>query len=149
MLSRRSLPLAALRSVTFADFRELAVIVLLTPLVEIAVRSLPLDRSATLFGLTLVGSEDLAANEPTPLPPWARQRISLHRRALRHLPFDVTCLRRSLILGHRLRSLHPLIHVGVQRIEGRLRAHAWVEVCGYALESGPGRYQPLRRVGVT
>ena len=54
-------------------------------------------------------------------------------------PIDATCLRQSLLVYWwlRRRGLAPELKIGVQRNDGALDAHAWVELDGHALASGP------------
>ena|SRR5581483_8459861 len=48
--------------------------------------------------------------------------------AYRVLPFEFTCLRRSIVLCRlrRRRGLAAYLRIGVRKREGRLEAHAWV-----------------------
>jgi Transglutaminase-like superfamily len=47
------------------------------------------------------------------------------------------CLRRSLVLGFLLREHAPLLRIGVQRdSDQNLRAHAWIDVGGLAVDAG-------------
>jgi hypothetical protein len=50
--------------------------------------------------------------------------------AARHLPWQPSCLPRSLVLWFLLRrqGVSAELRIGVQKREGDLKAHAWVEV---------------------
>lgn len=97
------------------------------------------------------------ATDPTPatevsrtdLPSWARRRVRATRRVLRHWPFGDTCLRQALISGYLLHRLGPSLHLGVARIDGEIRAHAWVVVEGGILDPrvAATSYQTLRQPG--
>ena len=71
------------------------------------------------------------------------------RRAYRLSPFRRSCLKESLATLGLLRSLgYPArLAIGVKNSRPPLDAHAWVEIDGIPLGSGPGPYTPLRRVG--
>ncbi len=53
--------------------------------------------------------------------------------------FNTSCLRQSLLVYSRLRRLGfaPTLQIGIRPIPGTLDAHAWVELDGKALQSGP------------
>lgn len=59
--------------------------------------------------------------------------------AARHHLYDMTCLRRSLVLERLLRRCgHPaLLQIGVCRQGGELRAHSWVEHEGQPIGDHP------------
>lgn len=66
-------------------------------------------------------------------------------RVLRWGPFDGTCLRRAVVGGYFLRRRHPLLRIGVNKVDGKVAAHAWVEVCGFGLDpDGGAAYRVLR-----
>jgi hypothetical protein len=55
-------------------------------------------------------------------------------RMLRSWPFGDTCLRQALVGGQRLRRLNPLLYVGVAKLDGEIRAHAWLVVSGVVVD---------------
>lgn len=59
--------------------------------------------------------------------------------AASHAPGPVTCLTRSLLLRSFLRRLgtDSELRVGVQMADGRLAAHAWVELAGQPINDAP------------
>jgi hypothetical protein len=65
--------------------------------------------------------------------------------AYRLLPFDSTCLRRSLVLYGllRRRGSAPRLCVGVKKDGAALSAHAWIECAGVADENELGTYLEL------
>lgn len=118
-----------------------AVLVVAT-LVEVGLRTMSLPRLAALAGtpLQLEDPESSAVKfEPAPddvfeLPPRARRQLAATRRVLRHWPFGDTCLRQALISGQRLRRFQPRLQVGVAKLNGEVRAHAWLLIHGRILD---------------
>ncbi|MGH3870094.1 MAG: lasso peptide biosynthesis B2 protein [Pseudonocardiaceae bacterium] len=115
--------------------------------VEVGLSISTLPRLTKLFGIRLVGDSDdgptVRATDIT--PEWFQRRSAAVHRVLRHWPFGDTCLRRSLILGQRIRRLDPVLVIGVRHDEhGKLAAHAWLTVDGVALDTQAGQYAPLR-----
>lgn len=106
--------------------------------VEVGVRTLPLPRLARLAGAPLRhgGPAGTPPTRPVQLGPRARLRLGAVRRVMRHWPYGDTCLRHALVAGHRIRRFGPELVVGVTKVEGEVRAHAWLEV-------GAGVYDPL------
>lgn len=109
--------------------------------VEIGLRHTTLPRLGRWLGVSLGSGADTTlgaattrhAGAPT-LSARARRQVNATRRVLRHWPFGDTCLRQALISGQRLRRLHPRLHIGVAKIDGALRAHAWLEIDGGILD---------------
>lgn len=125
-------------------------------LVEVAVRTLPLPTVARVAGVPLVGSGAVAGARPPDdaahdgwalLTPRERARGELALRAVEHRPFRATCLRRSLLLGHLLRSRGPVLRVGVKKVAGVVSAHAWVEIDGASLDPDAAAYRTLTPAG--
>lgn len=59
-------------------------------------------------------------------------------------PAGDTCLRRCLLLGHRLRQLDPVLRIGVRRDQdAAFAAHAWLEIDGVALDPASAGYAVL------
>lgn len=106
--------------------------------VELMVRCVPLPRASRMLGVSV----DLAP--ATGLQPVLAPE-QLDRRAARQLrcayfvagvwPFSRgPCLRRALVGGHLVRRLQPTVRLGMGTTDGRLFAHAWLEIEGRPLE---------------
>lgn len=90
----------------------------------------PADTTADLTS----GQDETTAEAALLADPGVRRRVHAVDAVLRRWPAGDTCLRRCLVLGHRLRSLQPRLRLGaVARDDGRLGAHAWLVVAGVAL----------------
>lgn len=104
--------------------------------VEIGLRVTTLPRLARILGIRLAHDEPestpgwVSAEQAAPptVPAWAKRRLKATRRVLRRWPFGDTCLRQALVSGQRLRRLDPTLHVGVAKLDGEVRAHAWIVV---------------------
>lgn len=92
-----------------------------------------------------------------PAPPSA-ERAVLPRRTRRPVlaslavvscwPAGDTCLRRCLLIGHRLRSLRPVLRIGVRRTaEGEFSAHSWLELGGRTLDPTASEFATLGSTG--
>ena len=106
--------------------------------VEIGLRTLPLPRVARAAGAPLRRSSAVRpteAGQPV-LGPHGRLQARAVQRVLRHWPFGDTCLRHALVAGHRLRRFRPELVVGVAKVDGTIKAHAWLEIAG-------GIYDPI------
>lgn len=71
--------------------------------------------------------------------------------AARHLPWQPTCLPRSLVLWFLLRrqGVPAELRIGVQRSEQQLEAHAWVEVDHRVVNDTPdiaARFPPFESI---
>lgn len=112
-----------------------------TVLVEIGLRTLSLPRLAALVGAPIAWEDpgEQAGGETATsrviLSRDARLRVRAARRVLRRWPFGDTCLRQALVIGQRLRRLHPQLHVGVAKLDGEVRAHAWLVIEGSILDT--------------
>jgi hypothetical protein len=130
------------------EFPQTMAALLVAILVEVGLRAVHLDRLAGWLGVPLATTEAAAVDEPLrSLPPWARARVRATRRVMRHWPFGDTCLRQALVSGGLLRRLRPTLRVGVARIDGEVRAHAWLVIRGAILDplGAASSYQPLSR----
>ncbi|UFU02400.1 lasso peptide biosynthesis B2 protein [Ruania suaedae] len=105
--------------------------------VEVCLRTLPLPRTARIFGVSLrtTGGSTVAPRQAV-LGRRGRLQARAVQRVMRHWPFDDTCLRHALVAGHRLRRFGPELVIGVTKVDGAVRAHAW-------LEFDSGIYDPL------
>lgn len=104
--------------------------------VEVGLRVTTLPKLARLLGTPLAfdDAELPPAPDAVTLAPRERREARAAQRVLRHWPFGDTCLRQALISGHRLRRLDPRLHVGVAKIDGEVRAHAWLVIRGGILD---------------
>lgn len=123
-----------------SEWPELFACLGIAAVVEIGLRTTTLPRLARLMGTPLsVAESDGGATEPTKadeaqerfvLPESAQRQVRATLRILRHWPFRDTCLRQALISGQRMRRHGPRLHVGVAKVDGELRAHAWLVIRG-------------------
>ncbi|WP_147918524.1 lasso peptide biosynthesis B2 protein [Ruania zhangjianzhongii] len=107
--------------------------------VEVGLRTLSLPRTARLVGAPLRSTSSPTAPQVrgARLGRRGRRQARAVQRVMRHWPFGDTCLRHALVAGHRLRRFDPELVVGVAKVDGEIRAHAW-------LEFDTGLYDPLR-----
>lgn len=123
--------------------RELVIVVVVASYVEAQFRWAGLPTMTRRLGLTLSadGKEQAGA---AVLPGWTRLPIRTVDRVMNHWPFGGTCLRRTLVLGHRLRGLDAQVRIGVQRsVSGEVAAHSWLIVRGMSIDPESARYRPL------
>ena len=122
--------------------------------VETALRRRSLSGTAAALGLVVepipTAPHPAGRTGPPRLPRWSAEPVRATARVMRWWPLgqdgprgSAMCLRSSLVTARRLRSLHPTVHVGVAMDHGGLRAHAWVEVDGAALDPTAGRYRVM------
>lgn len=114
--------------------------------VEVGLATTTLPRLARLLGVRLVGDDGddgrRLVRAASPRDWYRRRRIAVDR-VMRSWPFGDTCLRRALVLGHRIRPLRPVLVIGVRHDEGALAAHAWLVVGGVTLDPTASLYAPL------
>ncbi|MBD8061586.1 lasso peptide biosynthesis B2 protein [Oceanitalea stevensii] len=105
--------------------------------VELGLRVLPLPRLARLLRVRLV-LDGTAGRRTDPrlirLTEDERERLDVTWRVLRHRPFNGTCLRRALLGAHALRYRDHAVRIGVQKVAGEVKAHAWLEVDGIVVD---------------
>jgi hypothetical protein len=122
------------------------VVVAVAAAVELGLRFSTLPRLARMVGVPLDLDHAEPATGPVVLPrrtAWSMRVVDV---VMRSWPWGDTCLRRSLVAGHRLRDLGPVLRLGVR--EGALDrpdAHAWLELQGGSLDPAAGRFSPLVR----
>lgn len=112
--------------------------------VELVIRWVPLPRLARLYGLRF--GQGAVGQQPPELsvaPPEItlseRRRLRAAQRIMRNWPFgEGRCLRSSLVVGHLLVDHHPVLRVGVERLDDGIGAHAWLEIEGHAVLSDRG-----------
>jgi hypothetical protein len=133
------------RRLSWSDWAELPRALLVALAIEAGLRTMRMPTLARLLGVPLETREDRPAVPMVSwLPGWAMRRLYLSSRVMDVWPFGGTCLRRSLLAGHRLRSLHPVLRVGVTRAGSELGAHAWVEIDGRFYDPEATNYHPLQ-----
>ena len=145
-------PLSQVRGVPVREWPSTAAAVVVSAAVEIGLRVTTLPRLASWLGApmrldseTSVMPSSAAAAR---LSPAERRRLRSAWRVLRHWPFGDTCLRRALVGGHVLRRRGPALRVGVARIDGRIQAHAWLEIDGVSLDPvGAATYRTFEAMG--
>lgn len=118
---------------------------------EIAIRRHGVSAAARVGGLQ-VAMDGLAAPvgslREARLSDRELERLDTAWRVLRWGPFNGTCLRRAVVGGYFLRARKPLLRIGVNKSEGKVAAHAWVEVGGVGLDPDGGDiYLVLRDPG--
>lgn len=91
-------------------------------------------------------SADPPATERAVLPRSTRTPVSACRYAVARWSVGDTCLRRCLVIGHRLRHLGPVLRIGVRRDGPEIIAHSWLEIAGRTLDPESARYAPLGTV---
>jgi hypothetical protein len=134
-----------------ADVPRLCMALALAVVVEVGLRTTALPRLALALGTPLAVDGFEAYAEPadrTGLPAWAVDRVEAAWRVLRHWPFGDTCLRQALVCGRMLRRLEPALQLGVAKVDGEIRAHAWLVVSGTVVDPrrAVSSYQPLATV---
>ncbi|WP_036921251.1 lasso peptide biosynthesis B2 protein [Propionicicella superfundia] len=102
-------------------------------LVEWSLRHEPLPRTAGRLG---VGTGDPSGRESAALLLTIREREAVDdvRRVISRRPFNGTCLRQALLVGHALRERRPVLQVGVRKDTSEVRAHAWLVVDGVVVD---------------
>jgi hypothetical protein len=121
--------------------------------VEVGFRTLRLPTLARLVGAPLDPTPGIGPSSDDPLAglglsPGELRRLALTAAVVRRWPADAKCLRRSLVCGWRLRALHPRLVVGVAKVDGEIKAHAWLTVSGVSLDpAGSAEYAKLVAVG--
>lgn len=117
-------------------------------LVEFGLRRWPLPRLAERLGIELRLDGTPAAAQGAFLPVWSFEAIRATERMFRWWPLGDTCLRRCLVLGHRLRRRRPVLRIGIRAADSPgvpLAAHAWLEIGGGTLDPAAADYQTLAR----
>jgi hypothetical protein len=84
------------------------------------------------------------ATEHVVLPRRTRTAVLACAYAVARWPMGNTCLRRCLVLGRLLRSLEPVLRIGVRR-DGELSVHSWLEIGGRTLDATSAHYATLGR----
>ncbi|WP_228713618.1 lasso peptide biosynthesis B2 protein [Prauserella endophytica] len=87
------------------------------------------------------------ARERAVLPRRTRPAVVATRLVAACWPAGDTCLRRCLLIGHRLRELDPVLRIGVRREDGAFFAHSWLEIGGRSLDPGASAFATLGAAG--
>ena len=147
-MTRRRLRIPRVR---LAEVLDLCAALGVAVVVEVGLRLTTLPRLARALG-TPLAVDDLDAYaeraDAVLLPRWAVLRMNAARRVLRHWPFGDTCLRQALVCGWLVRRLRPALQLGVAKVDGQVRAHAWLIVSGTVVDPrrAVSSYQPLAAV---
>jgi hypothetical protein len=126
---------------------ELVVAVVMLLAIEVSLRRTTLPATCRRLGLRfdLDGAAPVHGAVPV-LPRWALPRARAAGLAAGHWPGGDTCLRRCLLLGHRLRRLDPVLRIGVRRDNaGAFEAHSWLEIGGQPLDHNAAGFAALER----
>jgi hypothetical protein len=115
---------------------EIVVVACLAAYVEIGLRRWTLPELSRRLHVRMDLSSDAGpVPEQIVLPSGAKGSIRAVNRVLTRWPWGDTCLRRALLLGHRLSWLDPTLRIGVRRAgDGRIGAHAWLEIGGHSID---------------
>jgi hypothetical protein len=137
--------------VRLSEVPDLGAALVVAVVVEVGLRTTTLPRLARALGTPLAVDGFDAYAEPAAvrlLPPWAVRRMRAARRVLRHWPLGDTCLRQALVCGRLVRRLRPELQLGVAKVDGEVRAHAWLVVGGTVVDPrrAVSSYRPLGRV---
>ncbi|QDB80837.1 lasso peptide biosynthesis B2 protein [Georgenia wutianyii] len=109
----------------------------LAGVVEVGLRTVRLPRLTRLLGVRLVLDGAVGrVGDPglVRLSSSEAERLDVTWRLLRHRPFNGTCLRRALLGAHALRHRDHAVRIGVQKVAGEVKAHAWLEVDGIVMD---------------
>ena len=114
--------------------------------IEIGLRCSSLPTVCRLLGIGLALDGRAVPSDPPPvLPPWSRRPLRVAALVAVRWPAGDTCLRRCLLVGHRLRRLKPVLRIGVRRVSGEFSAHSWLEIGGRSLDGNVRDFAPLIR----
>jgi Transglutaminase-like superfamily len=118
---------------------------------------------ATSIGLRLASytrwKQTLGWFVPRNVPQWdlsqpelvglARAVARLEDSAGRHLPFNASCLEKSLVLCWLLerRGIDAELRIGARKERGAFEAHAWVELGGEVLNDASGEHRHFTKFG--
>lgn len=118
-------------------------------LIELSLRTSDLTTTCRRLGVR----HDLESAAPAPvevavLPRNTRAAVLAALAVVARWPAGDTCLRRSLLTGHRLRRLGPVLRIGVRRDEkGAFSAHSWLEIEGRTLDPTASEFSVLGSTG--
>ncbi|MGH3903812.1 MAG: lasso peptide biosynthesis B2 protein [Pseudonocardiaceae bacterium] len=118
-------------------------------LIEVSLRTsdLPTTCRRLRVGVDLTGSA-LPPAKRAVLPRRTRRAVLASLAVVSRWPAGDTCLRRCLLIGHRLHRLGPVLRIGVRRTaNGEFSAHSWLEFDGRTLDPAAFEFAPLRSAG--
>ncbi len=117
--------------------------------IEVMLRTGELPATCRRLGIACdLESAAPAATERAVLPRNTRPAVLAACVVAARWPAGDTCLRRCLLIGHRLRRLGPVLRIGVRRdATGEFAAHSWLEIAGRTLDTESANYTPLGTVG--
>lgn len=118
-------------------------------LIEVSLRTTDLPTTCRTLRLLLdLKSATPPALETVVLPRNAKAAMFAAQAVISRWPAGDTCLRRCLLIGHRLRRLDPVLRIGVKRdAAGEFCAHSWLEFQGTALDPTAAEYAVLSSAG--
>ena len=123
-----------LSSISWRQWKDLAFTVIVLTVIEIGLRVGSLDRLAELLGSQWSSQKARMNGRCRSSRPMTAALSMQLEKVLRHWCFSATCLRRSLLAGHLLRRWHPVLRLGVAKVDGIVTAHAWLEINGVNLD---------------
>ena len=105
-------------------------IIALAALTELGLRTLPLGALCRGYGIR-IGRE--RGHASAPLLQLTGDELATVRKVERVYRLvardsEGTCLRRALVCGALLRKRAPVLRLGCTRVDGRIQAHAWLEL---------------------
>lgn len=111
--------------------------------IEIGLRRHPLPVLCRKLGIDCdLRRVNPPAAVPIVLPRHTRTAVLACMYAVARWPFGNTSLRRCLVLGRRLRTLDPVLRMGVRRDDEPL-VPTWLEIGGRALDATAAQYAAL------
>jgi hypothetical protein len=116
---------------------------------EVSLRTAGLPATCRRLGVGYdLDSAGPPATAPAVLPRNRRAAVRACLAVVSRWPFGDTCLRRCLLLGHRLRELQPVLRIGVRRDRnGVFSAHSWLESGGRTLDPSASEFAALGSAG--
>lgn len=117
--------------------------------IEVSLRTgdLPTTCRRLRVGLDLTSSASPTAQRAV-LPWRTRRAVRASLAITSRWPAGDTCLRRCLLIGHRLRNLQPVLRIGVRRTpDGDFSAHSWLEFDGRTLDPTASGFAALGTAG--
>jgi hypothetical protein len=117
--------------------------------IELSLRNTDLRTTCRRLRLAVdLDSAEPPATTPVVLSGQPRRAARATALLVRHWPAGDTCLRRCLLLGHRLRDLGPVLRIGVLRKpDGGFAAHSWLELDGATFDPGAADFAVLGAAG--
>lgn len=115
--------------------------------IEVRLRTGDLPTTCRRLGVRLDLASAEPAGAPAVLPRWSRPAVRVSHALVAVWPGG-SCLRRCLLVGHRLRALDPVLRIGVRRDgDRRFAAHSWLEIGGRCLDPSAADFPALAAPG--